>query len=66
MAYRTVLIHQGVLKADPVAVQELRRQVLDDLEEVREEIEELLEVKVGHPCIYIRPPDPSTCVCYFP
>ncbi|CAM9771798.1 unnamed protein product [Ectocarpus fasciculatus] len=36
---------KGVLRGDPAAVQELRRQVLDDLEEVREEIEELLEGK---------------------
>ncbi|CBN74878.1 conserved unknown protein [Ectocarpus siliculosus] len=36
---------KGVLRGDPAVVQELRRQVLDDLEEVREEIEELLEVK---------------------
>lgn len=38
---------QGVLRGDPAVVQELRRQVVNDLEEVREEIEELLEVKVG-------------------
>lgn len=42
-----LLTEQGVLKGDPAAAQQLRRQVLDDLEEVREEIEELLEVKVG-------------------
>ncbi|CAM9092701.1 unnamed protein product [Pylaiella littoralis] len=36
---------QGVLRGDPAAVEEIRRQVMDDLEEVREEIEELLEVK---------------------
>lgn len=38
---------QGVLRGDPEAAEQLRRQVLDDLEEVKEEIEALLEVEVG-------------------
>lgn len=38
---------QGVLRGDPATVQELRTKVLDDLEEVREEIAELIEVEVG-------------------
>ncbi|CAM9137694.1 unnamed protein product [Scytosiphon promiscuus] len=36
---------KGVLRGDPAAAEDLRRRVLDDLEEVREEIEELLEIK---------------------
>lgn len=36
-----------MLKGDSAAAEDLRRRVLDDLEEVREEIEELLEIKVG-------------------
>eukprot|EP00752_Nemacystus_decipiens_P010935 g9718.t1 len=36
---------KGVLKGDPAAAEQLRRRVLDDLEDVREEIEALLEVE---------------------
>ncbi|CAN0481188.1 unnamed protein product, partial [Laminaria digitata] len=36
---------KGVLRGDPATVQELRTKVLDDLEEVREEIAELIEVE---------------------
>lgn len=35
-----------MLKGDPAAVADLREKVIRDLEEVRDEIEELLELKV--------------------
>lgn len=47
---------QGVLRGDPATVQELRAKVLDDLEEVREEIAELIEVEVGEELRCLRSP----------
>lgn len=37
-----------MLKGDPATVAELRLKVMQDLEEVKDEIEELLELKVGY------------------
>lgn len=40
-----------MLRGDPETVKQIRRQVIADLEEVREEIEELLEIKVRKSCV---------------